>query len=129
MIWIATVAHCLAQLVLILIYHYCRASQISGIYNPVRVLVASYLFMTGYGHASFYIRKSDFSFLRVAKVSKFLFLKIILKVMMLGFNPTKSFHHIARIHHEHQLYFLLFHTPRVHVVHRYLFHDDGRCPI
>ena len=53
---------------LILIYHYTGASKVLWIYQLVRVLVASYLFMTGFGHCVYFYEKRDYSLRRVAAV-------------------------------------------------------------
>ena len=53
---------------MILIYHYTGASRILWIYEIVRLLVASYIFMAGFGHTVFFYQRSDFSLRRSAAV-------------------------------------------------------------
>lgn len=52
----------------ILIYHYTGASSVLWIYKLIRILVASYLFMTGFGHTVFFYQKQDYSLRRSASV-------------------------------------------------------------
>lgn len=54
--------------VVVLLYHWFGMSRVLWIYKIVRVLVASYLFLTGYGHASYFLRTDDFSLRRTATV-------------------------------------------------------------
>jgi hypothetical protein len=52
----------------ILTYHYTNGSKTLRIYEIVRLLVASYLFLTGYGHTLYFLKQGDFSLTRVASV-------------------------------------------------------------
>ncbi|XP_068751421.1 N-acetylneuraminate 9-O-acetyltransferase-like isoform X2 [Montipora capricornis] len=52
----------------ILLYHYTGASQVLPIYVFIRLLVASYIFLSGYGHFSFFWSKGDFGFYRFCQV-------------------------------------------------------------
>ncbi|RBR19191.1 uncharacterized protein FIESC28_05656 [Fusarium coffeatum] len=52
----------------ILVYHWTGASKDLPIYIFIRLLVAAYLFQTGYGHTIYFLSKRDFSFRRVASV-------------------------------------------------------------
>ncbi|TVU06924.1 hypothetical protein EJB05_46960, partial [Eragrostis curvula] len=61
--------------VLFLMYHYFAASEI---YNAIRVFIAAYVWMTGYGNFSYYYDKKDFTIARFAQ-----FLRRILSVQMM----------------------------------------------
>lgn len=54
---------------MILAYHYTGGSKVLWIYKLIRLMVASYLFMTGYGHAAYFYSKNDFSLKRVVAVN------------------------------------------------------------
>lgn len=53
---------------IVLLYHYTGASKIPWMYKLVRLLVASYLFMTGYEHIIYFLRSGKFSLKRAASV-------------------------------------------------------------
>ena len=52
----------------ILIYHMTGASQVIPLYMQMRVLVSSYLFLTGYGHLSFFWNGGSASLSRLCQV-------------------------------------------------------------
>ena len=53
---------------IILIYHYTGASKVLWIYKIIRLLVASYVFLSGFGHTVYFYRKADYSLRRCAAV-------------------------------------------------------------
>uniref|UniRef100_A0A0D3ERI1 Cas1p 10 TM acyl transferase domain-containing protein n=1 Tax=Oryza barthii TaxID=65489 RepID=A0A0D3ERI1_9ORYZ len=53
--------------VLFLMYHYFAATEI---YNAIRVFIAAYVWMTGFGNFSYYYIKKDFSLARFAQYNE-----------------------------------------------------------
>lgn len=51
-------------------YHYFAAAEI---YNAIRIFIAAYVWMTGFGNFSYYYIKKDFSLARFAQVIYILF--------------------------------------------------------
>ena len=49
--------------VLFLLYHYFAAAEM---YNAIRVLIAAYVWMTGFGNFLYYYKTQDFSGVRCA---------------------------------------------------------------
>ncbi|XP_063777469.1 N-acetylneuraminate 9-O-acetyltransferase isoform X2 [Pseudophryne corroboree] len=67
----------------ILIYHMSGASSFLPVYMHVRVLVAAYLFQTGYGHFSYFWLKGDFGLYRISQVVfRLNFLVVVLCIVM-----------------------------------------------
>ncbi|XP_050870217.1 protein REDUCED WALL ACETYLATION 2 isoform X2 [Lathyrus oleraceus] len=60
--------------VLFLMYHYFAATEI---YNAIRLFIAAYVWMTGFGNFSYYYIRKDFSMARFAQVCQFLELCIV----------------------------------------------------
>lgn len=54
--------------VVILLYHYFGMSKVLWAYQLIRLLVASYLFLTGFGHTIFFLKTDDFAWRRLAMV-------------------------------------------------------------
>ena len=52
---------CLCLQVLFLLYHYFEAKEV---YNAIRVFIAGYVWMTGFGNFSYYYKTGDFAFPR-----------------------------------------------------------------
>ena len=51
--------------ILFVLYHYFAAKEL---YNVIRVFIAAYVFLTGYGNFFFFQKYADYSFVRLAKM-------------------------------------------------------------
>lgn len=59
-------------------YHYFAATEI---YNAIRIFIAAYVWMTGFGNFSYYYVRKDFSLARFAQVCSFKALRLLVLVM------------------------------------------------
>lgn len=104
--------------VVLLVYNYVGASEVSGLSNLVRVIVAAYLFMTGYEHTMFYLKKADYGLTRVVRVS--CMYTLISHPILTKFSPgspqDQLNHCDSGLHHEHRLSVVLLPSTGILVV-------------
>lgn len=55
-------------IIIVSIYHFTGASTSLAIYKILRIMISSYLFLSGYTHTTYFINTRDFSLKRVASV-------------------------------------------------------------
>jgi N-acetylneuraminate 9-O-acetyltransferase len=74
--------------IVVLLYHFFGMSQVMWTYKLARVMVAAYLFLTGYGHTQYFLNTNDFSAQRFLAV----LVRINLFSCMLAFAMNTTWH-------------------------------------
>jgi N-acetylneuraminate 9-O-acetyltransferase len=82
-----------------LLYHYFSAHEV---YNSVRVMITSYVWMTGFGNFSFFYLKGDYGVVRLLQMLWRLNFLVLLLCMLLG--NTYILYYICPLH---TFYFLV----------------------
>ncbi|OCK84262.1 Cas1p-domain-containing protein [Lepidopterella palustris CBS 459.81] len=77
----------------ILTYHYTGASNQLWIYEIIRILIASYLFLTGYCHTMYFMEEKDYSFRRIASV--LIRLNLLASLLPFAMRTTYAFYYFA----------------------------------
>lgn len=80
----------------ILIYHFTGASQVLPLYMHVRVLVSSYLFLTGYGHFCYFWNGGAASFVRFCQVMFRMNLMTVLMCLCMN-RPYQSYYFVPLV--------------------------------
>jgi hypothetical protein len=75
------------------LYHYFHAEET---YNLIRIFIASYVWMTGYGNFFFFAHKGDFSFARVMKLV--LRMNLLVMFLTLTMNTEYMLYYICCLH-------------------------------
>ncbi len=98
--------------VLFLLYHYYEAREI---YNAIRIFIAGYVWMTGFGNFSYYYKTGNYSFSRLSflvlwmknlssRLSLFFSQRLLIRVQYLPTAAAASLHLVTLQAHHADLY-------------------------